>query len=154
MIFNLSASDAASVHAGQLVSISFGDQAQGEKLGSGTVTAVGVAIDTASRSVTVRASLSTPSRSLRIGQAVFGRISVGVHSRAVVVPSEALVPDGEGFKVFTVDSSGMAHEQKVKVGSRTEGRAEIIDGLKGGETVVTYGAYGIEDSTKIALPKS
>jgi hypothetical protein len=40
----------------------------------------------------------------------------------------------------------------VKVGGRTETRAEITEGLKGGETVVTQGAYGLEDSAKVARP--
>jgi hypothetical protein len=35
------------------------------------------------------------------------------------------------------------------VGGRTEGIAEITRGVRAGETVVTYGAYGVEDSSRI-----
>ena len=59
------------------------------------------------------------------------------------------MPDGEGFKVFVVDAENIAHEQPVKVGARTDSTAEITEGLKGGERVVTYGAYGVEDSVKV-----
>jgi len=37
----------------------------------------------------------------------------------------------------------------VTVGARSESLAEILTGLTAGETVVTTGAYGIEDGTKI-----
>jgi membrane fusion protein (multidrug efflux system) len=154
VVFNLSPADAASVRSGQQVKLTAGEGEQAEALGSGTVSSVGLSIDSASRSVAVRARLTAPARVLRIGETVFGRISVATHKAAVVVPVEALVPEGEGFKVFVVDSAGMAHSTDVKVGARTEGLAEITEGLEGGETVVTYGAYGIEDSAKIASPQS
>jgi hypothetical protein len=37
----------------------------------------------------------------------------------------------------------------VTVGGRTEGVAEITHGVRAGETIVTYGAYGVEDGSKI-----
>ncbi len=152
VVFNLSPADAALVHPGQAVTLATGEGAQGEPVGTGAVSGVGLAIDSVSRSVAVRASLTRPARALRIGETVFGRIAVATHPRAVVVPAEALVPEGEGFKVFVVDSARVARARKVKVGSRGEGVVEITEGLSGGETVVTYGAFGIEDSAKIAPP--
>ena len=80
---------------------------------------------------------------------MFGQIVVGTHPNALAVPLEALVPDGEGFKVFVVDAANVAHAQPVTVGARSDSTAEITDGLKGGERVVTYGAYGVEDSVKV-----
>ncbi|HET9012761.1 MAG TPA: hypothetical protein VFN38_13140, partial [Gemmatimonadaceae bacterium] len=88
-------------------------------------------------------------RPLRIGETVFGQIVVGVHPKALSVPTEALVPDGEGFKVFVVDSASIAHGQTVTIGARTDSTAEVLEGLKGGERIVTYGAYGVEDSVKV-----
>ena len=76
-----------------------------------------------------------------------------VHPNAVTVPLEALVPEGEDFKVFVVDAAGTAHERKVSVGGRTDKVAEITEGLTGGERVVTYGAYGVSDSAKVVPAK-
>jgi hypothetical protein len=84
---------------------------------------------------------------------VFGQIAVATHPAAVTVPLEALVPEGEGFKVFVVDSTGTAHARSVTVGGRTEKVAEVTSGLAAGERVVTYGAYGVEDSAKITQVK-
>ena len=148
VVFNLSPAEAALVRIGQGITLTVG-AGPGDSLGTGIVTGVAFQVDSASRSVAVRARLTRPSPALRIGATVAGQIAVGVREHAVTVPAEALVPDGEGFKVFVVDSSGIAHTRAVGVGSRTEGQVEITSGLLGGETVVTYGAYGVEDSAKI-----
>jgi hypothetical protein len=91
----------------------------------------------------------TTRRPLRISETVFGQIAVAVHPNAIAVPLEALVPEGEEFKVFVVDSAGTAHERQVSVGARTDKVAEITRGLAAGERVVTYGAYGVSDSAKV-----
>ena len=62
-------------------------------------------------------------------------------------------PAGDRFKVFVLDKAGMAHARSVTVGARTDKVAEIKSGLTGGETVVTYGAYGLEDSAKVVVQK-
>ena len=67
----------------------------------------------------------------------------------MTVPVSALVPSGDRFQVFVVDSGGTAHTRAVTVGARNASLAEILEGLSAGETVVTTGAYGIEDGTKI-----
>ena len=87
--------------------------------------------------------------SLRIGEAVSGRIITGIHDDAITVPIEALVPDGEAFRVFVVDSAGLAQGRPVIVGGRSETKAEIISGLAAGERIVTTGAYGVTDSARI-----
>src|SRR5262249_39069631 len=125
----------------------------GESLGSGVLSGVALEVDSTSRAVSVRAVLAHSSRPLRIGETVLGRIAVGTHQKAVAVPSDPVVPQGEGFKVFVVDSANVAHAQPVDVGNRQEGLVEITKGLKGGETVVTYGAYGVEDGARIAPMK-
>ncbi len=153
VVFNLSPADAAQVRTSQGVSLSAGDRSEGESLGSARVTSVALAVDSASRGVGVRASLTQPSRALRIGETVYGRIAVATHPRAVVVPADALVPEGEGYKVFVVDSLGIALGHEVTVGGRGEGVVEITEGLEGGETVVTYGAYGMADSARVAPVK-
>jgi hypothetical protein len=63
------------------------------------------------------------------------------------------VPDGEGFKVFVVDSAGIAHARPVTVGSRAGAAVEILRGVAAGETVVSYGAYGVDDSSKVVVAK-
>jgi membrane fusion protein (multidrug efflux system) len=143
---------AARVHRGALVDMSAQPSADAEALGAATVADVGATIDSGARAVIVRAPITKPARQLRIGETVFARIVLAAHANAVTVPNEALVPDGEGLKVFVVDAAHAAHATPVTVGVRDGDIAEITNGLSGGETVVTYGAYGVTDSAKVMSP--
>jgi membrane fusion protein (multidrug efflux system) len=150
IIFNVSPSDAARIAPGASVTLSAGESAKGEPLGVGHITDIGGAVDSATRSVSVRALAPPTARSLRIGETIFGQIATAVHPRAIVIPVTALVPDGDGFKVFVVTAGDIARARPVSVGRRTEASAEILSGLAAGERVVTEGAYGLEDSVKVA----
>jgi membrane fusion protein (multidrug efflux system) len=78
---------------------------------------------------------------------------MGTKPHAVTVPVAALVPEGDGFKVFVVNAANIALSRKVTVGRRTDTVADITSGLSGGERVVTEGAYGVEDSVKVNSTK-
>src|SRR5205085_10831657 len=150
ILLSVTPNDAGRMRLGSKVSLSAGQNATGESLGIGSVVDIGGTVDTASRSVNVRVQAPTTRRPLRISETVYGQIAVAVHPNAITVPLEALVPEGEDFKVFVVDAAGTAHERKVSVGGRTDKVAEITQGLTGDERVVTYGAYGISASAKVA----
>jgi cobalt-zinc-cadmium efflux system membrane fusion protein len=151
---SLGPTEAGVVHPGSRVNLTAGEKAGGESLGTGNVASVGAAVDTGSRAVQIRVNVTSPTRALRLGESVYGEIAVETRPNAVVIPVEALVPgDGPGsYKVFVVDKTGTAHARDVKIGGRTETKVEILEGLKGGETIVTQGAYGLADSAMVARP--
>ena len=152
IVFNVSPAEAGHIRTGDTLMLSGGEAAGGEALGTATVLSVGAALDSVSRAVAVRARATrAAARALRIGESVFGRIVTAVHADAIMVPVEALVPEADGFQVFVVDSSGIAHARSVRVGGRSETQVEILEGLVAGERVVTTGAYGVTDSAKIRL---
>ena len=148
IVFNVSPADAGRIHRGDSLAVTSGEGADRALLGSGRVASVGAAIDSVTRAVAVRARLARPARTLRIGESLFGRIFTGVNPAAVVVPIEALVPEGDGYRVYVVDAAGIAHARAVTAGGRTETLVEIRSGLAPGETVVTTGAYGVQDSVR------
>jgi cobalt-zinc-cadmium efflux system membrane fusion protein len=150
ILLSVTPTNAGRVRPGAKAALSAGQTATGEPIGIGTVVDVAGTVDSTNRSVAVRVEAPTTRRPLRFGETVFGAITVASHPNAIVVPLEALVPEGEEFKVFVVDANGVAHERDVKVGGRSATSAEILEGLHAGERVVTYGAYGVEDSTRIA----
>jgi RND family efflux transporter MFP subunit len=153
IILSVGPAEAATVRAGTKVSLRSGESATGEVIGVGNVMDVAGTVDSASRSVNIRVRAATTRRPLRIGETVYGEITLATRENAVTAPLEALVPDGDGFKVFVVDQSGVAHARPVTVGARTEKVAEIKSGLRGGEIVVTYGAYGLDDGVKVVVQK-
>ena len=154
VVLSLGPTQAGEVHPGGRVQLSAGEKTGGESLGEGSVASVGAAVDTTSRSVAIRVKVASPRRALRLGESVYGVIAVETRPNAVVVPVEALVPGEEpgSYKVFVVDAKGTALAREVKVGGRTETKVEILEGLKGDETVVTQGAFAVEDSSKVAKP--
>ena len=149
VVLGTTPADAARIHPGAAVALVAGQGAGGASLGSGTVADVGGTVDSATRSVSVRVRVVNARRPLRIGETVFGEIATSVKPNAVVVPADALVPEGDGFKVFVVDARSVAHARPVTIGGRSSTLAEITDGVRAGERVVTYGAYGVEDSAKV-----
>ena len=154
VVLSLGPSDAPSVHPGARVHLTAGEKTGGDALGDGTVASVGAIVDTSSRSVAIRVTVSSPRRTLRLGESMYGEIAVETRPKAVVVPVEALVPGDEpgSYKLFVVDKTGTARARDVKIGGRTASKVEIVDGLVGGETVVTQGAFGVQDSSKVTRP--
>lgn len=149
VLLNVTPTDAARVRPGQKVALTAGASAGGEALGIGTVVDISSTIDSTTRGVAVRVQAPTTRRPMRIGETVFGAIAVGLRPRAIVVPAEAIVPEGDGFRVFVVDGNGIAHGREVTIGGRSAEGVEITEGLKAGDKVVTWGAYGVQDSVKI-----
>ncbi|MFL5537933.1 MAG: efflux RND transporter periplasmic adaptor subunit [Longimicrobiaceae bacterium] len=133
----------------QPVHLSVGRAAGGAALGEGVVTGIGAVIDTANGSVDVRAALTRPAGRLFVGQDVFATIDVAEQANVVTVPAAALVPGEGGQQVFVVDAKGIAHATPVTAGERREEVVAITKGLSGGETVVTQGAYGVQDGARI-----
>lgn len=149
---SLGAVDAGVVLPGARVKLSAGEKAGGDELGEGRVATVAATLDSVSRSVAVRVTLATPRRGLRLGESVYGEIAAETTPGAVVVPANALVPEGSAFKVYVVDARGVALGREVQIGGRFADKVQIVKGLKGGETVVTEGAFGMQDSARVARP--
>ncbi|MEO5589785.1 MAG: efflux RND transporter periplasmic adaptor subunit, partial [Gemmatimonadaceae bacterium] len=132
----MSPTDAAKVRTGNSVELRSGQSRSGERLGVGVVRDVSVTVDSATRNVSVRVAVPASVRALRIGETVYGDVAVKARANAISVPAEALVPEGDGFRVFVVDASNVAHATDVTVGTRDDKRVEIISGLTVGEKVV------------------
>ena len=108
------------------------------------IQAVDPLIDANGRSVGVRGCIDNRQQQLRPG--MFARVNAvfGSRENAMVIPEEAIVPQGgRSFvvKVVPGEQAGTLVSQRVavKVGLRLPGKVEILEGLEEGETVVTAG---------------
>ncbi|MDQ6925605.1 MAG: HlyD family efflux transporter periplasmic adaptor subunit, partial [Candidatus Eremiobacteraeota bacterium] len=148
----LTPADAARVHAGAPVTVTAGGSGAAEALGTGEVVAVGVAVDSLSGGVEARARVTRPTRALRMGEVVRVAIEAGARTDALVVPVAALVPStaGDGYQVFVVTRGDTARVHPVTVGVRTDQVVQILRGVLLGDTVVSVGAYGVEDGVRVA----
>jgi multidrug efflux pump subunit AcrA (membrane-fusion protein) len=118
----------------------------------GQVTLLSRSSDAASRTVEVWVTLGNSDGKLRANGAAQVTIATNSKNDAVVVPASAVTLEtsnaNEGT-VMVVDDQSVAHETKVTIGIRTPDKIEIVEGLKGGETVVIEGNYALADGTKV-----
>ena len=68
----------------------------------------------------------------------------------VLVPTEALVRDGNDVAVF-VAADSRAERRGVKTGIEDAARTEIVDGVRAGELVITRGHVGLADGAAITV---
>ncbi len=104
----------------------------------GRIEAINPKVDADGRSLEIRALLENTSGKLRPGMFVRVRVIVGERSNALLIPEEAIVPQGAEFYVFKV-VDGAARRVPVKIGGRRDAMVEILDGLAAGDQVVTAG---------------
>jgi HlyD family secretion protein len=73
-------------------------------------------------------------------------------AKVMQVPSNALFRFGNGWAVFLVEG-GMARRREVQVGHRSGVSAEIVDGLKEGDVVITHPDETVEEGKAVAVGK-
>ncbi|PZP40286.1 MAG: efflux transporter periplasmic adaptor subunit [Pseudomonas fluorescens] len=114
----------------------------------GVVDALDGRVDPASRTLEGKVLLDNEKGHLLAGQFVRVRVPVKSVSEAVIVPDQALVPQGNTTFVYVIvtDESGavMASRTTVDVGLRSENKAQIVRGIAAGHQVVTAGQQKLQ----------
>ena len=121
---------------------------------SGRIDAVDSQLDANGRSLLVRARLPNPQGELKAGMFARSRTVFAVREQAVVVPEEALVPQGgRQYLVKVVDGPTGPVSQRIeaRLGVRLPGRAEILEGIAVGDMVVTAGQARLMRGDGLAL---
>lgn len=140
--------DARHITPGAPVRLSVGG-APADSAAQATVVTIGAAVDSVSGGVRVRARVTHPQALLRVGEVLPARVRLDVIPDAIVIPAAALVPDGDGYRVYVVTRGDTARARPVKVGPRADALVQVERGLAPGELVVTEGAYGVDDGSLV-----
>ncbi|GGC11391.1 RND transporter [Novosphingobium endophyticum] len=82
------------------------------------------------------------------GFRVEARIVVWEDDDAIVVPSSALFREQGDWAVFIV-ADGRAERRSVRIGRNNGAQAQVLEGLRKGETVILYPASEITDGTRV-----
>ncbi len=137
----------AKVRRGQTAQVSF-DALPGVRYAA-TVQAINPRIDAEGRSVAVRACIDN--RRLQLRPGMFARVTAvfGERPDARVVPEEAIAPQGQDAYVVRIVPGGepgthVARRVLVKLGMRTPGFAEVLEGLEPGDVVATAGQQRVQ----------
>jgi membrane fusion protein (multidrug efflux system) len=114
-------------------------------------------IEANGRSVGVRGCIDNRQQQLRPGMFVRVNAVFGSRDNALVIPEEAIIPQGGRtfvVKVVAGDKPGALVSERVavKVGLRQPGKVEIVEGLSVGDTVVTAGHQRLQkDGTAVRV---
>jgi membrane fusion protein (multidrug efflux system) len=125
----------------------------------GRITAVDSVVDPSTRNVQAQATVANPGGTLRPGMFVQAEVTLGAPSRVVSLPASAISHAAFGDSVFVVadlkDPHGQPYrgvrQQFVKVGAGRGDQISVLSGLKGGEEVVTSGAFKLRNGAAILV---
>jgi membrane fusion protein (multidrug efflux system) len=136
------------VQVGQTLTVAL-DALPGKSF-EGRVLAVNPLIDAAGRSVVLRAVVRNTDASLRPG--MFARVKLITRDakEALVVPEQAIVPQGDEQYVFRV-VDGKAARVKIDIGQRRDGKVEVLKGLGPSDVVVTAGQLKLRDGVPVTI---
>ena len=119
----------------------------------GKVFAVNPLVDAAGRAVVIRAVVRNPDTSLRPGMFARVRLITRDAKDALVLPEQALVPQGDQQFVYRV-VDGKALRTKIDVGQRRDARVEILNGLAKDDVVVTAGQLKLRDGAAVTVAEA
>ena len=114
-----------------------------------TLVAIAPTVDAGGRSVALRARLENPDLKLRPGMSARARITLSTSAHALLLPEQAIWPNGEQKMVYVV-TQGVAKLVPVTLGTRLPGQVEVTSGLKEGDEVVVTGQLKLHDGAQVA----
>ena len=134
--------DLSLIHVGaaaDIVTAGFPDQ-----VFHGRVGMIGNTLDPETRTIPVRVEVPNPATKLRPGMFASAHLAEPETRDAVFVPEDAL-QNINGMPVVFVTTDAITFQARtVNVGTRSMGKAEIVDGLKPGDRVVVNGAFMVK----------
>lgn len=106
-------------------------------------------VQTANRTIMVKARAPNPNRVLRPGMFVEARLATATRMNAIVVPEDAVQPLRTANVVWVTDG-GKASRRVVQLGARSQGVVEVLSGVKAGELVVVGGLERMAEGMPVA----
>jgi RND family efflux transporter MFP subunit len=108
-------------------------------------------LDTKTGAIRMEISFSNPGNRLRPGQFGKVRAAVKVAKGALVIPEPAVTELQGNRLVAVVDSENKVAMRPVKLGERSAGMWQVIDGVKSGERVVVQGLMKVPPGSTVTV---
>lgn len=129
------------------VSIKFSDGSEFPH--EGKVDFVNNVVDQATSTVTMRAVMPNPEKTLLPGVYVNVILSLGEISNALLIPEKAISESQEGKTVMVVDDKGDVDQRKIETANTFERMTVITKGLNAGEKVIIDGIQRVRDGMHV-----
>lgn len=117
---------------------------------NGKVYAIEPRIDQDTRTLKLRALADNSKGNLLPGQFVELDLILSSINDALLIPTEAVVPEQAGKKVFVLQNGKVA-EVRIETGIRTNTDLEVTSGLKSGDTVLTTGILQLRSGMNVQI---
>jgi membrane fusion protein (multidrug efflux system) len=117
---------------------------------TGEVFAIDPKIDVSTRSLKVRAICPNPKNELFPGSFAKVRIQLDVIEGALMVPTEAVIPEMKGKGIYRL-KEGKADYVKIETGIRTEDKIQVISGLNSGDTIIVSGLMQLKPGNQVSI---
>jgi cobalt-zinc-cadmium efflux system membrane fusion protein len=122
-----------------------------ERKFTGKVTNLGQQIDPITRLLNVRIELDNPSGLLRPEMLSNAEIPVGDPQPVILLPPDAIQQVRQRNVVFIKTAPDRFEARPVTTGEPANGQARILEGLNGGEQVVTHGSFILKSQLQKAM---
>lgn len=117
---------------------------------SAKIYAIEPEIETATRTLKIRAIADNSNGKLLPGTFATIELSLKNIKDAIVIPTEAVVPIQDG-KVVYIANNGKAKEVKIETLARTSNDVVVTSGIKSGDTLLTSGVMSLKDEADIKV---
>jgi len=117
------------------------------------VSLISPALDPGSTTVEIWLRVENPKSLFKAGTAVHAIITGRTAPAVLSIPIEAVqaANDGTTKSVMVIAADGTAHKRAITVGIQTRESVQVLSGLVTTDTVITTGAYGLDEGTKVKL---
>ena len=122
-------------------------------LGQGRLALVDNKVDQASGTIHMKATFKNDENALWPGLSVSTRLLVDTRKNVLVAPNDAIQRGPDGLYAFVVGKDDKVEKRDIKVGDEGATQTVVLDGLAGGDRVVTAGQYRLTEGAVIA-PRS
>ncbi|PEN13813.1 efflux transporter periplasmic adaptor subunit [Longibacter salinarum] len=106
-------------------------------------------VDGQTRTVRARVSVPNPDRNLRPGMYAVVMIEGDETEPYPVVPQESIVDSGDRDIVILAEGNGRFRPVPVQTGRTADGKVQVVEGLRGNETVVTSAQFLIDSEARL-----
>ena len=122
---------------------------------SAKVYLISPALDPGSTTVEVWVRIDNKAGAYKAGTPAKVSLTTRTIPRAVKIPLSAVLTNSEsGAKsVMVISADSIAHKVSVQLGINDGEDVQVTEGLNGYETVITTGAYGLDEGTKVKIGK-
>ncbi|HUE85591.1 MAG TPA: efflux RND transporter periplasmic adaptor subunit [Vicinamibacterales bacterium] len=149
LVANVVEKDLKSVNSGDRAVVEV-DAFPGEKF-NGHIARVSPILDPATR--TAAMEIEIPNRTYRLKPGMYAKVTLEIETRdnVLTVPKVALIDSGGTRGVYQPNGEGRAEFKPVKVGLEDNVIAEVLDGLREGEIVVSTGAGALRRNDQLLI---